>query len=185
MRITTANARPPAAGLAAAAVIALALPLAGCWSLLYASYSARTQAAARACAARMADPALDPIRARVPLRAAEALSPSFAMLTDTSLPSEPERAAIAAWNEHLQQCDAELEQVDIATGTQRRRAAFAPLVAQLYNRELTYGQFAQRQAVLLSRQDPARAREDPVAVDRAWLDAIAPRPACTVSVICP
>lgn len=100
---------------------------------------------------RMAIPAVDPIRHKIVI-VGDVAGPSFAMLTDTTKPTEEEKTALAKWADLYAWCvkqdvpfrsrippDASALLEATATGT-------IALAAALHSEEMTFGQFNKERA---------------------------------------
>jgi hypothetical protein len=153
-------------------VPALALALSSCgtvgnirYDFASNSFGSKIGAVANACAARMADRNLDPIRGRTELVKMPADGPvPFTILTNKNTPTGQEQQAIGVWAKLIQQCQVEaratIDQAPVppettASQVEKLKSYItdawiegAKLRVALYNGELTYADYASKRLSL-------------------------------------
>ncbi len=115
------------------------------------------------CKQLFADPALDPIRAKVSLGGAA--DQTLSMRTDNSKPTVAEKAAIAVWDEKRHECKAgeasplALRVTPVAGAVMNNgHEELERLIASLYAGEMTYAQFATARSNLLEQATAGTAQ---------------------------
>jgi hypothetical protein len=140
---------------------ALALALTGAVLAGCASTGARQVDDVQAyCAKQYADPRLDPIRSKVVLPISMDAPQPIEILADRTYPSASERQAIGALGEVRKACSdyAAVRMGEPPAYRQRSQGEVSIGLSQLYDGEITYGDFARR--MLFNGERDKLARED-------------------------
>jgi hypothetical protein len=90
-------------------------------------------AARNVCASVYADPALNPIRDRIPFNDAQATMASMAQLSDPGKPGNVERAALQQFDAANRRCWDAWDQAGTSPYIQQARAAVSAALAELYS----------------------------------------------------
>jgi len=130
------------------------LMLGGC----AAGESPAATAARNVCASVYADPALNPIRNRIPFNDSTATMASMAQLSDPDKPNNIERAALQQFDVANRRCWDAWDQAGTSPYIQQARATVSSALAELYGGQSTYGDFNRRRANALAEMN-ARLRE--------------------------
>jgi predicted small secreted protein len=162
-------------------VLAAALALAGCdtiggieYSVDSGGFSDKTKAVVQACATRMQDHGLDPIRNRVELLRSSPDAPApFAILTNNATPGPDEQRAIDVWSRARENCQAdaraligripvppEATQSEVEKLTSYFTDAWiaeSKLRVALYSGQISYADFANQR--LTAAEDALKAAE--------------------------
>lgn len=127
------------------------LPLA---LLLFLSACAGTnparESARNVCAIAYADPALDPVRERIPWDDDAAIKAAMHFLADTGKPSDTERAALQALDAANRRCWDAWDQAGRSPIIQSARSTISASLAELYTGRISYGEFNRRRASALA-----------------------------------
>jgi hypothetical protein len=123
----------------------------GCAAIQQQKFKEAVAQEVQACNSSLADPALDPIRAKVAV-----LDPdkqTFAMRTNTDRVSEQDKPVIALWAQKREECQANWRRsvapivaAQIVAVAESSAQVTDSLVAELYLGKLTYGEFAEKRA---------------------------------------
>jgi hypothetical protein len=167
-----------------AAALAAAVLLGGCAGWDYSG-------AEQKCDTAFADPALDPLRAKIVIGRSDAiLNTPLAMLRDTDRPTERERAALAAYADAFTRCDAAFAAVEpplrlLVSEPRPTKSGFRNVldaartsaIADLMDGRLTWGEFNRKRVDMLA-QLAAEIERANVAIDagRAARPIIIPQP---------
>lgn len=125
------------------------------------TFQQRVVQAQQVCNSVYADPALNPIRGKVSLDRPDNVT--FAMRTNTDYASDSERPAIALWAQKRDEChNAGAPALAMMPGPlsalmEGSHNAINALVAQLYLRKITYGQYAEKTAENIAQLHTAYA----------------------------
>lgn len=106
------------------------------------------------CDGLFADPSLDPIKGKIGLRNDE--ETTFEMLTDTSKPTDVEKAALVVWAKKKEDCIrqdiAGMRRSSVSNSlivlTESMFQRFQFLIADLHNNAFTYGEFSRKRREL-------------------------------------
>jgi hypothetical protein len=128
------------------AVAAFLVVLAGCAG----TESPATQSARNVCAIAYGDPALEPIRQRIPLDDDAAIRAAMTFLADTGKPTDAERQALQVYDSANRRCWDAWDQAGRSPTIQSARAAVSAALAELVIGRITYGEFNRRRATALA-----------------------------------
>ncbi len=103
-------------------------------------------AARSICAIVYGDPALDPIRGRIPIGDDQASKASLNNLADTGKPNAAERAALQQYDAANRRCWDEWDKAGTSPFIQQARATVSAALAELYSGKATYGDFNRKRA---------------------------------------
>jgi hypothetical protein len=129
------------------------LTLGGC-----AGESPAATAARNVCASVYADPALNPIRDRIPFDDGAATMAPMAQLSDPGKPDNVERTALRQFDAANRRCWDAWDQAGTSPYVQQARASVSSALAELYGGQSTYGDFNRKRANALAEMN-ARLRE--------------------------
>ncbi len=116
-------------------------------------------AAARTiCAGAYADPALDPIRARIPFDDDVAAKASMEYLADPGKPNSFERSVLQQYDAANRRCWDAWDRVGTSPFVQQSRTSVSAALAELHGGNATYGEFNRRRASAIADMQ-ARLRE--------------------------
>ena len=124
------------------AVFALLGALGGCATAV----SPGVQTARNVCALAYGDPALAPIRDRVPIEDDAATMASMNHLADTGKPNDAERQALQVYDAANRRCWDAWDQAGKSPIIQSARSTVSASLAELYTGRITYGEFNRRRA---------------------------------------
>lgn len=124
------------------AVFGLIALLAGC----AAAENPNAQSAREICAIAYGDPALEPVRNRIPWDDDAAVKAAMHFLADQDKPNDAERAALQALDSANRRCWDAWEKAGRSPVVQSARSTVSAALAELYTGKITYGEFNRRRA---------------------------------------
>jgi hypothetical protein len=127
------------------ALLGLLLPLAAC-----AVSNPARENAANVCAIAYGDPALEPVKQRIPWDDDAAIRASMSFLVDNGKPTDTERQALQALDAANRRCWDAWDQAGRSPIIQSARAAVSASLAELYQGRITYGEYNRRRAAALA-----------------------------------
>ncbi len=123
------------------AVLGLVALLAGC-----ATENPNVQSAREICAIAYGDPALAPVRERIPWDDDAAVKAAMHFLADPDKPNDTERAALQVLDSANRRCWDAWDKAGRSPVVQSARSAVSAALAELYTGKVTYGEFNRRRA---------------------------------------
>jgi hypothetical protein len=127
------------------AALGLLLLLAACAGTNPARESARN-----VCAIAYGDPALDPVRQKIPWDDDAAIKAAMHFLADNSKPTDVERQALQTLDAANRRCWDAWDQAGRSPVIQSARSSISASLAELYNGRITYGEYNRRRANALA-----------------------------------
>ena len=128
------------------ALAACLIALAGCAG----TENPATQSARNICAIGYGDPALEPIRQRIPIDDDAAIRAAMTFLADTGKPNDAERQALQVYDSANRRCWDAWDQAGRSPIIQSARASVSSALAELVTGRITYGEFNRRRATALA-----------------------------------
>jgi hypothetical protein len=119
-----------------------------------------TTAARSICAAGYNDPALDPIRDKIMFEDDAASKASMTYLADSRRPNAVERGALQHLDAANRRCWDAWERAGSSPSINQARTEVSTALAQLYQGELTFGDFNRQRAAALTRMYAALRDEE-------------------------
>jgi len=117
-------------------------------------------AAQSVCAAAYGDPALDPIRGRIPFADDAATKAAMSYLSDTGRPTAIERQALLQLDSANRRCWDAWDRVGTSPHINQARVEVSSALAQLYRGETSYGDYNRQRSEALARMQAALQQED-------------------------
>jgi hypothetical protein len=117
-------------------------------------------AARNICAIAYGDPALDSVRGHIPFEDDTAAKASMDYLTDTTRPSQAERAALLQLDAANRRCWDAWDKAGTSPHIQAARAKVSAALGELYNGKTTYGDFNRARATAISEMRSAIAQSN-------------------------
>jgi hypothetical protein len=112
------------------------------------------------CAAAFADPALDPVRDKIPFQDDPAAKASIGSLSDTRRPTAIERQALQQLDAANRRCWDAWDRVGSSPSINQARVDVSSALAELYQGQSTYGDFNRRRSAALTRMYAALREEE-------------------------
>ena len=136
------------------ATLSLSLSLAAC----AAAPNPNVTAARTICASVYADPALNPIRGRIPFDDEVAVKASMEYLSDPGRPNNAERGVLQQYDTANRRCWDAWDRAGTSPFVQQARTSVSTALAELHSGNATYGEFNRRRAAAIADMQ-ARLRE--------------------------